>query len=133
VILTMFPTLDFINRHSIKNIFSLMLFVIALTGFNLAQAAKPMPAPPDVAAKSYMLLDFASGKVLAEKKPDKKIEPASITKLMTAYAVYKELDEDRLSMDDEVVISEKAWRMGGSRMYLEVNSKVSVHDLLVGA
>jgi len=60
------------------------------------------------------------------------VEPASITKLMTSYVVYKELDADRLSMDDMVDISEKAWRMGGSRMYLDVNSSVLVSDLLKG-
>jgi len=109
-----------------------MLLVTALASFNVAQAAKPIPAAPDVAAKSYILTDFASGKVLAEKNADKKIEPASITKLMTAYAVYREIDEDRLSLEEMVTISEKAWRMGGSRMYLEVGSSVSVDELLKG-
>ncbi|RKZ57982.1 MAG: serine-type D-Ala-D-Ala carboxypeptidase [Gammaproteobacteria bacterium] len=77
-------------------------------------------------------MDFNSGKILAEKDPDHKIEPASITKMMTAYVVYKEIEANRLSMNDMIDISEKAWRMGGSRMYLEVNTKVSVHDLLKG-
>ncbi len=118
--------------YSIKNTLNLVLFVIALMSFNVSLAAMPVPAPPDVSAKNYLLIDFASGNVLAEKNADVKIEPASITKLMTAYVVYKELEEERLSMDDMVDISEKAWRMGGSRMYLEVNSSVSVHDLLKG-
>jgi len=109
-----------------------MLFVLALLNFNYAIAAKPVPAPPDVAAKNYILVDFSSGKVLATKKPNTQIEPASITKLMTAYVVYKEMDVGRLSLDDMVDISEKAWRMGGSRMYLEVGSSVSVDDLLKG-
>ena len=112
--------------------FITLLLSAAMMIYSPVQAAKPMPAPPNVSAKSYLLVDFSSGKVLAEKNADKKIEPASITKLMTAYAVYKELDEGRLSLSDEVVISEKAWRMGGSRMYLEVNARVSVHDLLKG-
>jgi D-alanyl-D-alanine carboxypeptidase (penicillin-binding protein 5/6) len=115
-----------------KNIFNLVLFIIALINFNLTYAAMPVPAPPDVAAKNYLLVDFASGRVLAEKQADEQIEPASITKLMTAYVVYKEMAENRLTMDDIVGISEKAWRMGGSRMYLEVNTKVSVHDLMKG-
>jgi D-alanyl-D-alanine carboxypeptidase (penicillin-binding protein 5/6) len=115
-----------------KNIFSLIIFVLAILNFNLALAALPIPAPPEVAAKNYFVIDFASGKVLAEKNPDEKIEPASITKMMTSYVVYKELEADRLSMDDMVDISEKAWRMGGSRMYLEVNTSVSVHDLMKG-
>jgi len=115
-----------------KNILSLLILAVALLSFNHAYAAKPIPAAPDVAAKNYFVIDFASGKVLAEKNPDKKIEPASITKLMTSYVVYKELDASRLSMEDMVDVSEKAWRMGGSRMYLEVNTSVSVHDLMKG-
>lgn len=115
-----------------KNILNLFIFILAFLHFNLALAAMPIPAPPDVAAKNYYVIDFASGKVLAEKNPDEKIEPASITKMMTSYVVYKELEENRLSMDDMVDISEKAWRMGGSRMYLEVNTSVSVHDLMKG-
>ncbi len=118
--------------YSVKNILKLIFFVFALMNFTISSAALPVPAPPEVAAKNYLLIDFASGKVLAEKNADEQIEPASITKLMTAYVVYKELDEGRLNMDDMVDISEKAWRMGGSRMYLEVNSSVSVHDLLKG-
>lgn len=120
------------KSYPTKNILNLLFFILAFLNFNLVLAAMPIPAPPDVAAKNYYVIDFASGKVLAEKNPDEKIEPASITKLMTSYVVYKELEESRLSMDDMVDISEKAWRMGGSRMYLEVNTSVSVHDLLKG-
>ena len=120
------------NKYLIKRISNIVFGFLLLTSFNLALAAMPIPAPPDVAAKNYLLIDFASGKVLAEKNADTQIEPASITKLMTAYVVYKELAQDRLFLEDMVEISEKAWRMGGSRMYLEVDSKVSVHDLLKG-
>ena len=118
--------------YPVKNVFNLIVFALALLHFNFALAAMPVPAPPDVAAKNYYVIDFASGKVLAEKNPDVQVEPASITKIMTSYVVYKELEAGRLSMDDMVDISEKAWRMGGSRMYLEVNTSVSVHDLLKG-
>jgi len=120
------------SRIKPRSIFSLMLFVVALINAHMVVAAMPVPAPPDVAAKNYLLVDFASGKVLAEKNADVQIEPASITKMMTAYVIYKEMDADRLSMDDTVDISEKAWRMGGSRMYLEVNTSVTVHELLKG-
>jgi len=120
------------QSYLIKNIFRFFTVVLALLNFNLALAAMPIPSPPDVAAKNYFVVDFASGKVLAEKNPDVQVEPASITKIMTAYVVYKEIDADRLSMDDMVDISEKAWRMGGSRMYLEVNTRVPVHELLKG-
>ena len=125
---------------SIKNISNPMSFYVSILGLvvavlfsaNNVLAAMPVPAPPDVAAKNYLLVDFASGKVLAEKNADEKIEPASITQMMTAYVVYKEIDAGRLNLDDMVDISEKAWRMGGSRMYLEVNTSVSVRELLKG-
>ncbi len=120
------------KSYSIKNVLRFFTFVLALLHFNLTLAAMPIPAPPDVAAKNYFVVDFASGKVLAEKNPDAQVEPASITKIMTAYVVYKEIDADRLAMDDIVDISEKAWRMGGSRMYLEVNTRVPLHELLKG-
>lgn len=132
MLLKMYPILNLIKLRSTLNCFLIIFIIIAVAPFNIASAARPVPAAPDVAAKNYLLLDFASGKVLAEKKADMQIEPASITKLMTAYVVYKELAENRISMDDMVTVSEKAWRMGGSRMYIEVNSKVSVHDLLKG-
>ena len=118
--------------YSMKNVFNLMFFISVLINSVAASAAVPVPAPPEVSANNYLLVDVASGKVLAEKNADAKIEPASITKLMTAYIVYKEMEAGRLSMDDIVTISEKAWRMGGSRMYLEVNTKVPVHELLKG-
>ncbi len=118
--------------YSIKNTLNVMLFVIALMSFSVSLAAMPVPAPPEVAAKNYLLIDFASGKVLAEKDADMKIEPASITKLMTAYVVFKEIEAARLSLDDMVDISEKSWRMGGSRMYLEVGSSVPVRELMKG-
>ena len=98
----------------------------------IVNAAMPVPAPPQVAAKNYLLIDFNSGRILAEKNSDVQVEPASITKLMTAYVIYNELEAGRLKMDELVTISEKAWRMGGSRMYVEVDSKVSVESLLKG-
>jgi len=115
-----------------KKILHTIFCMAALMSFTVANAALPIPAPPDVAAKNYYVVDFSSGKILAEKDPDHQIEPASITKMMTAYVVYKEIEANRLSMEDMIDISEKAWRMGGSRMYLEVNTKVSVHELLKG-
>jgi len=120
------------KTNPIKTFVNYAVTLVLLLSFNQAFAAKPIPSPPDVSAKNYLLIDFASGKILAEKEPDVQIEPASITKLMTAYVVYKELDADRIALDDAVDISEKAWRMGGSRMYLEVNTSVSLDDLLKG-
>jgi len=95
-------------------------------------AAKPIPNPPTLNASSYFLIDFDSGRVLAEKDPDKAIEPASITKLMTAYLVDKAIADGDVALDDLVTISEKAWRMKGSKMFVEVGKQVAVEDLLKG-
>ena len=95
-------------------------------------AAKPIPDPPTLNATSYFLVDFDSGRVLAEKNPDDHIEPASITKLMTAYLVDKAIADGDITLDEMVTISEKAWRMKGSKMFVEVGKQVSVDDLLKG-
>ncbi len=92
----------------------------------------PSPTAPTVAAKSYILQDFASGRVLAEQNSDQRLPPASITKLMTAYVVAHELKAGNITLADDVLISEKAWRMVGSRSFIEVNTKVSVEALLRG-
>jgi D-alanyl-D-alanine carboxypeptidase (penicillin-binding protein 5/6) len=110
----------------------LIIFALLFQFISASYAEVPIPAPPQVAAKNYILVDANSGHVLAEKEADVQVEPASITKLMTSYVIYKELEAGRLSMDDMVTISEKAWRMGGSRMYVEVDKQVSVHDLMKG-
>ena len=95
-------------------------------------AAKPIPNPPELDATSYFLVDFDSGRVLAEKDPDRHIEPASITKLMTAYLVDKAIADGDIALDEMVTISEKAWRMKGSKMFVEVGKQVPVEDLLKG-
>ena len=97
----------------------------------------PTPPPPSLAAKSWVLADFATGQVLAEANADQRVEPASITKVMTAYVVSAELAAGKVKMDDQVFISENAWRSGGagtegSTSFLAVNSKVPLKDLLYG-
>jgi len=120
------------HKITFKKIYPLLLTVL-LTGFQFsAQASVPVPAPPQVSAKNYLLIDFNSGRILAEKDADMQIEPASITKLMTSYVIYSEIEAGSVSLDELVVVSEKAWRMGGSRMYLDVGSEVSVELLLKG-
>ncbi len=89
-------------------------------------------APPVIEGKSWLLIDSDSGAVLSAGNPDVQVEPASLTKLMTAYIVFRELAEGRLSLDDLVFVSEKAWRMEGSRMFIKVNSKVRLEDLVKG-
>jgi len=91
-----------------------------------------IPAPPGIRSNAYILQDFDSGKILASKNIDQKISPASLTKMMTVYVVSAELAEGGISQDDEVLISEKAWKMPGSRMFIEVNKKVLLGDLLQG-
>ncbi|MDH5355428.1 MAG: D-alanyl-D-alanine carboxypeptidase [Gammaproteobacteria bacterium] len=107
-------------------------FFALLFSANLFAAAKPIPDPPSLKADSFYLVDFESGQVLAEKDPDKRVEPASITKLMTAFLVDKAIAEGNITADDLVTISEKAWRMKGSKMFVEVGKQVSVGDLLKG-
>ena len=94
--------------------------------------AVPIPKAPLISAKSYILLDHNTGTVIAEKNADERNDPASITKLMTAYVVYKVLSEGSLQLTDEVLISEKAWRAIGSRMFVEVGKRVTVENLLQG-
>jgi D-alanyl-D-alanine carboxypeptidase (penicillin-binding protein 5/6) len=106
----------------------LALLIPALTW----AAAKPIPDPPELDATSYFLVDFDSGKVLAEENSDEAVEPASITKLMTAYLVDKAIADGDISLDEMVTISEKAWRMKGSKMFVEVGKEVSVEELLKG-
>ncbi|MBU2713287.1 D-alanyl-D-alanine carboxypeptidase family protein [Zooshikella harenae] len=106
------------------------LTLILLVG--AVQAATIIPSPPQLAAKSYFLFDADTGKILVEHNANKRLPPASLTKLMTAYVADNELKEGNISLDDQVLVSEKAWRMKGSLMFIEVNSKVSVRDLLKG-
>ena len=92
----------------------------------------PPPEAPQFEASSYILLDYNSGQILAERNPDEQADPASITKLMTAYIVFSELQQGNISMSDMVTISNKAWKAEGSRMFVEVNTQVSVSDLIHG-
>lgn len=87
---------------------------------------------PDIDAKSYLLVDFQSGDELAGLNPGMKVEPASITKLMTAFIIYQELDKSTIKLEDEVLVSEKAWKMEGSRMFIELGKKIQLEKLLRG-
>src|SRR5690554_6328676 len=108
----------------------------------LAQTPQPQPQPqasaplippaPTVAASSYLLIDADSGKVLTEHNADTPLPPASLTKMMTSYIASMEILKGQLREEDEVLVSEKAWRMGGSKMFIEVGNRVRVIDLLRG-
>ena len=90
--------------------------IISLFGMNAGAAI--VPAAPQIDGTAYLVMDYNSGRILAEKDIDKRIEPASLTKMMTAYVVTNEIEEGNIKMGDLVMISEKAWRMEGSRMFV---------------
>ncbi|MFW5969423.1 MAG: D-alanyl-D-alanine carboxypeptidase family protein [Halofilum sp. (in: g-proteobacteria)] len=99
---------------------------------SLPAMAQPIPKPPSTSGESYILMEAETGKVLAEKNADKRLPPASLTKIMTGYVVYRALEDGSISLEDEVDVSEAVWRMGGSQMFLEVGDRVSVDKLLDG-
>ena len=95
-------------------------------------AAPIIPPPPSIAASSYLLIDAKSKKVLVEKNSTQRLPPASLTKIMTAYIVEEEIKSGRLKMDEAAPISVKAWRTGGSKMFIREGTEVAVSDLLKG-
>ena len=97
-----------------------------------ANVAVPIPSPPAVSARSYLLMDHFSGRVLAQSNADERAEPASLTKLMTAYVVFHALAEGRLQLTDMVTISEHAWRAEGSRTFVQVGTQIPVDILIKG-
>lgn len=114
-------------------LFNTLLLPIFLLCLSLqAQSTTLIPATPKINADGFLLIDFDSGRILAEKNMNSRMEPASLTKMLTSYVVSSELKRGGISINDMVTISEKAWRMQGSRMFVEVGKKVSVEDLLKG-
>ncbi len=115
--------------------FTLFLFFTLLLTFFQASAETTeiaTPPAPTLAATAYILQDYHTGKVLAESNADAKLAPASLTKIMTVYVVFRELSNGHLHLDDIVTISEKAWKTSGSRMFVELGNQVKVEDLLQG-
>ncbi|MGI9309972.1 MAG: D-alanyl-D-alanine carboxypeptidase family protein [bacterium] len=126
------------TRFSFTRAFAIAFALLACAQAS-AQALKPIPpplqsaeSPPQVEAKSWVLADFDSGWVIASSNADLRIEPASLTKLMTGYLAFDALAKGETALDTQVLISEKAWRTGGSRMFVQVDTRVSVDDLLRG-
>jgi serine-type D-Ala-D-Ala carboxypeptidase (penicillin-binding protein 5/6) len=97
-----------------------------------ASAAVPIPKPPAIPARAYVLIDYQSGRVLAGEKADVQMEPASITKLMTGYVVFRAVKEKRLALDEMVTISERAWKAEGSRTFAQVGTQIPVDVLIKG-
>jgi len=105
---------------------------LVLLAPGLAAGATPVPAPPALAARSWLLVDHHSGRVIAEHEADARVEPASLTKMLTTYVVFAEIEAGKIGLEDQVLVSEKAWKMKGSRMFIEVDTRVSVDALLKG-
>ncbi len=98
----------------------------------VVEAAVVKPTPPAINARAYILQDYDSGRVLVEINADEPLEPASLTKMMTVYVALAQLADGKFQIDDLVPISKKAWKMGGSKMFIEVGKQVPVEDLLKG-
>jgi D-alanyl-D-alanine carboxypeptidase (penicillin-binding protein 5/6) len=108
-----------------------ILLIAACVGMSVVAQAQ-MPQAPDVAAKAYLLLDVTANQVLAAKDPDTVVEPASLTKLMTAYLVFDALKSRKIGLQQTFPVSERAWKMPGSRMFIDPKMKVPVEDLVKG-
>ena len=111
------------------------LFRILLAFLPLAvalPATAQTPQPPEIAAKAYLLMDVTSGQVLASRSPDDPVEPASLTKLMSAYLVFDALKAGKLTLKQTLPVSERAWKMPGSRMFIDPKMQVPVEDLIKG-
>jgi len=112
---------------------SILVLLCLLSMPVFAQAPAPLiPSPPALAARSWVLLDWQSRQVLVSRNPDERIEPASLTKLMTAWLVFDALKQKRLTLEQTVPVSEKAWKADGSRMFIEPRKPVTVDELLKG-
>ncbi len=113
-------------------VFLFFSLLIATTPANAEDAEISTPAAPTIAASGHILMNYDTGKVLAENNADVKLAPASLTKIMSVYVVFREIANGHLHLDDLVTISQKAWETPGSRMFIEVGNQVKVEDLLKG-
>jgi len=115
-----------------SSIFAAFLFFTSVAFSSQLPIPSIVPSAPSSTANVYVLMDFNSGKLIASKKPDKRVEPASLTKIMTGYIVINELAAGNIALEDKVTISKKAWKMPGSKMFIEVGKQISVQDLIKG-
>jgi D-alanyl-D-alanine carboxypeptidase (penicillin-binding protein 5/6) len=107
-------------------------FLLPILLFPLCAHSQQLPAPPALAAKVWLLLELPSGQELASQGADERFEPASLTKLMTAYLTFEALRQGTIKPDQTALVSEKAWRTPGSRMFIKVDTQVLVEDLIKG-
>lgn len=115
--------------QALKNLLLFALFSFSSVAY---AASMPTPAAPVIGAKSYLVIDSQTGHEIAALDPDAPLAPASLTKIMTTYVVFSALRQGQIALQDEVTVSEKAWRTEGSRMFIEVGTRVTVEDLLMG-
>jgi D-alanyl-D-alanine carboxypeptidase (penicillin-binding protein 5/6) len=122
----------------LRSLLASVSFTVFATVPSLAESPAPaippmaVPTAPQVDARAYILVDFRTDKILAAKDAVARVEPASLTKLMTAYIVFQELAVGKLKLDEQVTVSEHAWRSEGSRTFIELGKPVSVQDLILG-
>jgi len=122
-----------IDKVNLMRRFKYFILVTSLSFvLSVVSAATVVPSPPKIKASSYLVMDHLSGDFVIAENMEERVEPASLTKMMTAYVVASELAAGNINLNSMVTISEKAWRMKGSRMFIEVNKKVAVEDLLKG-
>lgn len=121
------------QRIPFSTAFLYLTLLLALVLAGTAQAASALiPAPPQVSARSYLVMDADTGHIIAADREDERFAPASLTKMMTSYIVEYEISKGNISEDDLVLVSERAWRTGGSRMFIQEGTQVKVGDLLRG-
>ena len=108
------------------------LFLLLMQLISLAALAQPVPPPPAIAARAWLLLDYGSHQEMAGANADERIEPASLTKLMTTYLAFAALKQGTLKAEQVVAVSERAWKAQGSRMFIEPKRPVTVDELLRG-
>jgi len=119
------------SKSAFRTLTVVFVLMLALTGKVMAQSVL-IPSPPQIAGSSYVLMDPKSGRIIMEENSHERLPPASLTKMMTAYIVERELDEGRIAMSDMVPISVNAWKTEGSRTFVKEGTQVSVEDLLKG-
>ncbi|MET4693096.1 D-alanyl-D-alanine carboxypeptidase family protein [Endozoicomonas lisbonensis] len=121
------------RKHPVRRLAGLATMMFCLgSGIAQVQAAALIPAAPKLGSESYILMDADSGEILAAEKIDEPMHPASLTKMMTSYIGEAEVAAGNIGRQDKVLVSEKAWRMGGSTMFIEVGDRVPVEELLKG-
>ena len=129
----MSPSFSTSRRRTLRAAFSLAAATIMIGLMPMrAHAQAPAPEAPEIAARAYLLLDVTANQILASRELDLPVEPASLTKLMSAYLVFDALKSKKIDMKQTFGVSERAWKMPGSRMFIDPKMKVPVEDLIKG-